>query len=265
MCVAESKPRCLHCRRQAAIKGRRLCSRCWSRHRGAYPVLRTYRPWTAGERECLCRHWGQCGAPARIAAALGRDIRDVYEAAGRFGVRRKRVTLADCERTLRRMHAAGQPDEPIARRLRVSVTTVGRYRRLLGLPTLNPPGPFNEGRKRRCREARRKFLVRHGLRHFGERHELARRVAVARRGWGGAGTHTQADILDALEGGPKTRPELCKLLGKGDWLRHPIHGLLRQGFIVRAGRTRGRGHAVLWRLADGVRRGGVGGYHKGDR
>jgi len=212
------------------------------------------RPWTAKERDYLRANWGKLTA-AQIGAALGRAVNVVCAAAGRFGLSRPRRKLSVT--LLRRLHAAGWADAEIGRRLGVGDRTVCRWRQRLGLACVNPKGrPMSERARSNVRRGQRRWLLAHGYKYLAERREIERRVAVARRGWI-VGTHREADVLDALEAGPKTRKQLRAIVGCP---RRSLNKLLERlaglGLVTRAGRTTGRGWETLWRLADGVRRGG---------
>lgn len=128
--------RCAHCARdEMVIKGRGLCSLCWHYYRSEYPVTKHMRPYTARERDYVLSHWRRIPA-ARIAAVLGRQLNDVYAAAGRFGCRQPQRNIDREPWTLRRLralHRHGNSNCEIARKLGMALTTVSCVLRRHGL------------------------------------------------------------------------------------------------------------------------------------
>lgn len=189
-------------------------------------------PWLALDRERL-RLWRRAGVPvAECARRLGRTLGSVgaflyhNDIRTRRNPRKRPADLAALERLVR----AGWPDRVIAGRYGVAVTTVRRWRARLALP----PDEYHAlARARYWHTYRRDWLCRgHSV---SDRIVTANRARAARRGWPGAETNRQCDLLDALEtaGRPVTQRELTARFAWSDrFTLKLLRQLRRLGLVV---------------------------------
>lgn len=217
---------------------------------------RILRPWTAKERDWLRSVWGQV-SPDACADRLGRTVMAVRDAASRFGAvpaeRRKRK-IGDHAEQIRRLHRRGLSGKAIAERLRLPPASLWHWMRKHGLvPHGKDPAVFRQIKRREY------------ARVWSESSLTQARLDVhaaeaARRGWPQARSPRHADVLDALESGPKIGREVTEALGLA-W--DPSNGNANVTVMLRYMRARGLvasershtdGRQVVYRLADGIRR-----------
>lgn len=163
---------------------------------------------------------------------------------------RRTVTESD-ETRLRELHAKGLTDRQIARKLGITLAAAWARRQRLGLPR----NVNREVNRQHCREATRRRVKRDGH-SMGQLHAGHLRCEAAIRGWFGADSPSQCDILDLLQNrGPMTAAEIRDALGYstspsvGGAGNVGLYRLLRKlktaGLVVKAGVRGGLGVYAL--------------------
>jgi hypothetical protein len=224
------------------------------------------RPWTHKEIAFLRSNYGSMTAAA-IAERLGRSSPATVHAKAKHLklADRHRKTAAYAEQ-IRKYHARGWLDGDIARKLAVCRETVTYHRRRLGLPA----NRNNDRHRARVQRGVRKQCHDSGAASLVELRWQAHRLAAFYRGWPGATTPRQCDVLDLLhEHGPMTKRQIQDSLGlvldgtgparyQRPWVNELLRSLRREGLVVSLGRKfkpGGSGRSqCLYRLADGVRK-----------
>jgi DNA-binding transcriptional ArsR family regulator len=194
---------------------------------------------------------------AEIARQVGRTVCSIEYAVNRYGMARRRVlTGADLAR-MRGLHARGLSSRDVAREMDLDHSTVCRRLRRMGLA----PHGHTAMTKDKLRRATARTLREQGVTGPHELRALGWAVTCVRRGWPGATHPTEADILDALEGGPKAAGELEAEGRTLATLRVRLPRLRRAGLVA----SERRGGGLVWSLADGVARDRRAANQEGDR
>jgi hypothetical protein len=225
------------------------------------------KPWTAAEIAYLRAHYKQDRTAAEIATRLGRGRSSIFGQADRLGLlargRRWHAGRGEpWEKTVRRLHAKGWTDGPIARLFHRDRRGICEWRIKLGLPANGRSLWYRRrvGRKTRaqCRQA--------GVANLSQLRLKVWREAVSRMGWPEDLRPRGAQILDLLyREGPLARREIAERCGmpwkgtrksllsndpEGSYLAH----LIRRGLVITPGRRRnGRpGWETLYAVPLGV-------------
>jgi hypothetical protein len=214
--------------------------------------FRTLKPWTMGEIRLLRQLWGTLPA-IEIAVRMGRTVLSVSRRAHELGLCRRHKRLSDYGRRIRSLHARGHTDNEIARRLGISTGSLHHWMRQHGLEANGKrPEIFREVKRREYRRVWREVSL-------TDARCLVHAAAAAARGWPQARSPQQADVLDVLEGGPKSGREIAAALGQ-PWrdegsaaVSAHLRYLAKKGLIADS-QSPADGRMTIYRLADGVRR-----------
>ncbi len=213
------------------------------------------RRWTP-EEDTRIAAWYRKVPVRDLAASLDRSERAVYMRAIQLGVSGSRVDrTAARDRQLRALHAKGWSDPEIAEQLGADRSTIGQWRRALGLPS----NAHNARHRAKTAAATRRQCRRMGVKNMAECRQRVWADAIRATGWPEDLRIRHVQILDALYRlGPMTRRELAEAIGmpwqgtrrslkssdpEGSYLAH----LMKRGLVVNLGRIRrakGRGRGV---------------------
>lgn len=231
---------CLHCGKKKRLHARSLCSNCYQRHAQDYPRTKKHRPWTARERQLLRDQWGKRDC-ASLAAELGRDPKDVYSAARRFGIERSgpayRRPDAKEHLAMLKLHAQGLTDREIAGQLGRAHGTVTRRLRRAGLAANGRRCNTDTHVPRTCQRIQTATLERiaaEGIENEAfQRKHVEGRIAALKLGWHCAQTELEARLLDALQSQPEqTLASLQTCVGRqSHWVGQVLRGLKRRGLV----------------------------------
>jgi hypothetical protein len=151
----------------------------------------------------------------------------------------------------------GLCDREIAERLGCHQTSVQRCRRRMGLP----PNPDMIGRELRLQSVQR-HLRQEEFESLAQLRAHKQRIACLLRGWAGAQSAKQCDVLDVLQdGGPQTLSQIKDALGGYRWALRTLRRLRALKLVSvqerpEWGRGRGSGgpQRYLYSLRRGVKR-----------
>jgi hypothetical protein len=223
-------------------------------------------PWSDAEIRVLRRDYRK-KRTSDIAAALGRERKQVFNKAFELGLcRKQRIRHAELEKLVREKHALGWSDAEIAAAFGCERHTIGIVRKKLGLPASGRGQHYRE----RVRQKTAEQLAAAGVATLGQ---LRAKVYAARSqaaGWPAGLRPRAVEILNALwERGPQTRRQLAAAVGM-PWhgSRKSLHSndregsyvanLMARGLVVKLGRVvkgKGSGHSVcLYSLPMGIER-----------
>lgn len=221
------------------------------------------RPWLPSEDAMLRT---TLELPSRVVAGqIGRTERAVHIRRRFLGLRKQRYTVITTGhiQQIRDLNAQHYTDQEIADTLGLDKGCVNMRRRRMGLPS-RAFGPRHiESIRRMSRDQCRE----NDVRSLAELKQLRRRVDAVKRGWPPECTPLMCDVLDQIETSPRTRRELCGLLGKTYHRCKSLTttggvsvmaSLIRMGAVVRLGRRPygdGRGKtSYVYGLAPGFAR-----------
>ncbi len=214
---------------------------------------RSYRPWTARERNLMRQHYGPNSPrqlPTRqLAELIGRTVDNIREAAKRFACDvSKRWWGADDDGRLRELHALGWSDQRIADELGFrNGVTVREHRLALGLPS----NRWSDAQRKQHRQRYKIPLWRdYGCRTLVDLRRQRRRVAACFAGWPGAAGPEEVRVLESLrDDGPQDAHQLADRLGyRTSWMvsRH-LKRLFADGLVRVAEK---RGNALVFELVE---------------
>lgn len=167
------------------------------------------------------------------------------------------------ERFLRRKHAEGWSDPDIADAWGGERRAVARHRQRLELPS----NAHHPRQRRQWAKMLRDMCADRGVSSLGELRSLVWRERALSQGWPAECSPVMCQILEVLEYGPKTRREICAVLGRAYHPQHCLRNgngqtltaiLMSRGYITPLrwrSFGKGKGSAeCLYTLAPGFRR-----------
>lgn len=243
---------CRHCLLKLLAKGRRgLCFGCWNdlSVRSMYKTKVARKEWNAKEREYLRKNFLVMTA-AEIAKELGRTKRSIYTACERWGfVHYRCKPKGKLEEEIRFYVSAGCTDGEIAEKVGLkSNHWVCKVRRRMGLQSawMASPAKRQEVDRKRCEAM--------DVSSFGEYAWTNRRVKAAKKGWPGAESDREVQILDILlYNGSATMEFMSREIGHKDkWWDGGYRCLKRLRAIGMVVRENISGRKFLYKLAPGV-------------
>jgi transposase len=186
-----------------------------------------------------------------IAAALGRTAQSVYGKVRQLRLQKKRSDPKAWEARLRRLHAQGESDSEIARRLELPQSTVSRWRKRMGLEA-NGVYSGKGVMRRQDAERNRKALARKALAmgaHSWMEHMRARKRLRHLLAFSGCVSRSEVLVCQTLQkaGCALTVREISALSGvKEHSARYALRSLVGFGMVVCEG-TYGRRYALAER------------------
>ncbi len=219
------------------------------------------RPWTAKDLETLKRLHAKIGIDgvAKLLRRTPAAVQNMWSRSGLAPGRTAPITESEGG-TIVHMWDQGRTDREISAKIGHSVSQISHYRHRHGL--VRHDGMSAHARRLSGQRSRRRLKQDLGCDSFRELQSLLHRVEAAKKGWPQADTPRQADMLEVLASGPKTKQEVAARVGgvcrskNNQYVMSAFMRLVRKGLVVNVGRARPgtMQRRCLYALAPGVKK-----------